>query len=90
MAGQARNCEMKHRMQALKDLYLSRHYTRCAKSGERLLGEVDSSVSKHTHCAFPLDHNNKVLTIDRCIRFTWHILTFTLRYHTILWRGRPQ
>lgn len=89
MVGQTKNREMKQKMQALKDLYFSRHYTRCARSGERLLGEVDSSVSKHTHCAFPLDHN-KWLTIDRCIRFTWHILTFTPRYHTTLWRGRLQ
>lgn len=90
MVGQTKNCEMKQKMQVLKDLYLSRHYTRCAKSGERLLGEVDSSVSKHTRCAFPIDHNKKGLTIGRCTRFTWHILTFTLRYHTTLWRGRPQ
>ncbi|EUC32381.1 hypothetical protein COCCADRAFT_98869 [Bipolaris zeicola 26-R-13] len=44
MVGQTKNCEMKQKMQVLKDLYLSRHYTRCAKSGERLLGEVDSSM----------------------------------------------
>ncbi|EUC50926.1 hypothetical protein COCMIDRAFT_21641 [Bipolaris oryzae ATCC 44560] len=44
MVRQANNFQMKQKMQALKDMYLSRHYTRCAKSGERLLGEVDSSM----------------------------------------------
>jgi hypothetical protein len=64
-------------MQALKDLYLNRHYTQCAKFGERLLGEVDTDVSRHTRCAL-LDHtkgddSKQKLTVDRYIQFTWHI-----------------
>lgn len=53
MLAKARHDEIKEKMQALKDLYTSRHYTQCAKFGERLLSEVDIKVCKHVHCAFP-------------------------------------
>ncbi|USP77013.1 uncharacterized protein yc1106_04287 [Curvularia clavata] len=44
MLMQPKHVQLKQQMQALKSLYLSRHYTQCARSGERLLGEVDRDV----------------------------------------------
>lgn len=37
---------LKAKMQALKDLYASRHYTQCASFGERLLGDINDKVCK--------------------------------------------
>lgn len=42
---QARWDEMRQKMQVVKNAYVSRHYTQCAKYGERLLAEVQGEVS---------------------------------------------
>jgi hypothetical protein len=42
---QARWDEMRQKMQVVKNAYISRHYTQCAKYGERLLVEVQGEVS---------------------------------------------
>jgi hypothetical protein len=42
---QARWDEMRQKMQVVKNAYVSRHYTQCAKYGERLLVEVQGEVS---------------------------------------------
>lgn len=42
---QARWDEMRQKMQFVKTSYMSRHYTQCAKYGERLLAEVQGEVS---------------------------------------------
>ncbi|KAL6704750.1 hypothetical protein ACN47E_007671 [Coniothyrium glycines] len=44
MIMEARYQELREKMQVIKDLYKSRHYTQCAKYGERLLGEVQSEI----------------------------------------------
>jgi hypothetical protein len=44
---QARWDEMRQKMQVVKNAYIGRHYTQCAKLGERLLAEVQGEVS-HT------------------------------------------
>jgi signal transduction protein with GAF and PtsI domain len=41
---QARWDEMREKMQVIKDAYVRRHYTQCAKYGERLLAEVKGEV----------------------------------------------
>ncbi|KAF1840419.1 uncharacterized protein K460DRAFT_323047 [Cucurbitaria berberidis CBS 394.84] len=41
---EARYNEMKEKMQVIKDLYLSRHYTQCAMFSERLLSEVHDEI----------------------------------------------
>jgi hypothetical protein len=46
MLAQAGTYMLKAKMQALKDLYASRHYTQCATFGERLLGEINDEVCK--------------------------------------------
>ena len=46
MLAQAGTYMLKAKMQALKDLYASRHYTQCATFGERLLGDSNDKVCK--------------------------------------------
>jgi len=46
MLAQAGTYMLKAKMQALKDLYASRHYTQCASFGERLLGDINDKVCK--------------------------------------------
>ncbi|KAL5121314.1 hypothetical protein ACEQ8H_000782 [Pleosporales sp. CAS-2024a] len=41
---EARWKEMRQKMQVIKDAYVSRHYTQCAKYGERLLAEVQGEI----------------------------------------------
>ncbi|OAL07318.1 hypothetical protein IQ06DRAFT_198010, partial [Phaeosphaeriaceae sp. SRC1lsM3a] len=41
---QARWDEMRQKMQVVKNAYISRHYTQCAKYGERLLAEVQGEI----------------------------------------------
>ncbi|KAH7076421.1 hypothetical protein BKA63DRAFT_532596 [Paraphoma chrysanthemicola] len=48
---QARWDELRQKMQVIKDLYMSRHYTQCAKYGERLLAEVKAEIHP-VHLAF--------------------------------------
>jgi hypothetical protein len=42
---------LKEKMRALKNLYVSRHYTQCANYGERLLREIDDRVRDSIHDA---------------------------------------
>ncbi|KAI4915759.1 hypothetical protein J4E90_004205 [Alternaria incomplexa] len=44
MLAQAGTYMLKAKMQALKDLYASRHYTQCASFGERLLGDINDKI----------------------------------------------
>lgn len=37
--------EMREKLQFIRDLYRSGHYSQCAKFSERLLGEAHSGVS---------------------------------------------
>jgi hypothetical protein len=46
MFAQARYDERKENMLSVKNLYVSRHYTQCAKLGERLLSEADNEVRR--------------------------------------------
>ena len=46
MLAQAGTYMLKAKMQALRDLYASRHYTQCASFGERLLGDINDKVCK--------------------------------------------
>ncbi|KAH7408343.1 hypothetical protein DE146DRAFT_371406 [Phaeosphaeria sp. MPI-PUGE-AT-0046c] len=41
---QARWDEMRQKMQVVKDAYISRHYSQCAKYGERLLAQVQGEI----------------------------------------------
>jgi hypothetical protein len=50
MLAQATYDEMKEKLQVLNDLYTSRHYTQCAKFGERLLDETNDKVCEHNAC----------------------------------------
>lgn len=45
MITEARYNEMKEKMQVIKDLYRSRHYTQCTQFSERLLREAHVEVS---------------------------------------------
>jgi hypothetical protein len=47
MLAQATHDASKEKMQVLKELYTSRHYTQCAKFGERLLDEANNEVCKY-------------------------------------------
>ncbi|KAI4953856.1 hypothetical protein J4E91_002704 [Alternaria rosae] len=44
MLAQAGTYMLKAKMQALKDLYASRHYAQCASYGERLLGDINDKI----------------------------------------------
>jgi hypothetical protein len=56
---QARWDEMRAKMHTVKDVYVSRHYTQCAKDGERMLAEVQGEVSATN---VPHDYNKHRLT----------------------------
>lgn len=45
MLAQANWDEMREKMQVIKNAYASRHYTQCAKYGERMLADVKSEAS---------------------------------------------
>lgn len=45
MLAQASWDETREKMQVIKNAYVSRHYTQCAKYGERMLAEVKGDVS---------------------------------------------
>jgi hypothetical protein len=47
MLAQATHDALKEKMQVLKDLYTSRHYTQCTKFGERLLDEANDEVCEY-------------------------------------------
>jgi hypothetical protein len=53
MLAQATHDTLKEKMQVLKDLYSSRHYTQCAKFGERLLDEANDEVCKQRYLCSP-------------------------------------
>ena len=80
MLAQAGTYMLKAKMQALKDLYASRHYTQCASFGERLLGDINDKVCKsnttpRTFQALKVAkasaiHKKQELTNNRSIPFT--------------------
>lgn len=97
MPAEPKHAELRQKMQALKNLYISRHYTQCAKFGERLLADVDSTVSEtfiflpYLAAATPrrglIKHQ---LTADRPIPCTVHTSISTLRCPTTFWPGKPR
>jgi hypothetical protein len=65
---------LKEKMRALKNLYVSRHYTQCANYGERLLREIDDrvrdSVISFEIVAAGAKHKTQELMNNRSIPFT--------------------
>jgi hypothetical protein len=59
MFAQATHDELKEKMQVLKELYTSRHYTQCAKFGERLLNETNDEVCKLSAYQFSSDYHGR-------------------------------
>jgi hypothetical protein len=59
MSTQTQSDDMREKMQMIKTAYGSRHYTQCAKHGERMLADVKGDVSAYST---NLEHNH-VLTI---------------------------
>jgi hypothetical protein len=59
MLAQATHDELKEKMQVLKELYTSRHYTQCAKFSERLLNETNDEVCKHSAYPFSSDYHER-------------------------------
>jgi hypothetical protein len=85
MLDEARYQTLKERMQAVKGLYLSRHYTQCAKHGEQLLGQVKSAVSSR---ALQLVCTRTDTDETRSTPSTWLISTSIRHCHTTLSLGK--
>lgn len=75
---QARWDEMRQKMQVVKNAYISRHYTQCAKYGERLLAEVQGEVSILNYQWT----SSSILTCARSILSIWPTSTSTPHCHT--------